>query len=61
MTNKATIAKLEELVERHYQARQELHRTELQIRSHLNWHLKTAKGAKGKKLFALIAKLQGHA
>jgi hypothetical protein len=61
MKNKATMAKLEELVERHYQARQELNRAGLQIRAHLNEHLKTAKGAKGEKLFALIAKLQGHA
>lgn len=61
MKNKASMAKLEELVERHYQARLDLNRAELQIRAHLNAHFKTAKGKKAEKLVVLIAKLQGHA
>lgn len=61
MKSKATMAQLEELVERHYQARQELRRTELQLRAHLNEHFKTAKSEKAKQILALIDKLQNHA
>jgi hypothetical protein len=61
MKNKATMARLEKLVERHNELRRDMNKAELEIQAHLDMHLKGANGKKLVKVINLGLKLRGHA